>query len=246
MTPTRARGGSGGTGTARPAGDACRAGGSLRGPARPARRVGIAGALGVGAVLVLGGCASGDAGPSPSGSVGPGPVASAPASEPAPPAAPAPSEPAPVVGVGADPTRVTVPAIGLDEPLIGLGIAETGAMEVPVDADDVGWFTGGGRPGGRGPTVIAAHVDSTTGPAVFARLSELVPGDEVSVTSVTGTAVRYVVDEVLDVPKAEFPTGRVFGAQPTDQLRLITCGGVFDRGSGHYDQNRVVFASPVG
>jgi hypothetical protein len=229
-----------------------RAGGSPRGPARPARRAGVAGALGLGLglgtalVLALGGCAPDDVGPSPSGSVGSEPVASAPAPEPAPPAVPSPSEPAPVVGVGAEPTRVAVPAIGLDEPLIGLGIAETGAMEVPVDADDVGWFTGGGRPGGRGPTVIAAHVDSTTGPAVFARLSELAPGDEVSVTTVAGTAVRYVVDEVVDVPKAEFPTGRVFGAQPTDQLRLITCGGVFDRDSGHYDQNRVVFASPAG
>ncbi|WP_370544899.1 class F sortase [Frigoribacterium sp. VKM Ac-2530] len=149
------------------------------------------------------------------------------------------------MGTGAEPARVAVPAIELDEPLIGLGIASTGAMEVPVDADEVGWFTGGGRPGGRGPTVIAAHVDSTSGPAVFFRLSELVPGDEVTVTTVEGTAVRYVVDEVVDVPKAEFPTARVFGAQPTDQLRLITCGGVFDPGSGHYDQNRVVFASPA-
>ena len=61
-----------------------------------------------------------------------------------------------------------------------------------------------------------------------------------------GGVVGYVVTEVLDVPKAEFPTGRVFGAQPTDQLRLITCGGVFDRSSGHYDQNRIVFAEPMG
>ena len=158
------------------------------------------------------------------------------------PAAPAPT---PAVATGAEPARVAVPAIELDEPLIGLGIASTGAMEVPVDADEVGWFTGGGRPGGRGPTVVAAHVDSTSGPAVFFRLSELVPGDEVTVTTVEGTVVRYVVDEVVDVPKAEFPTARVFGAQPTDQLRLITCGGVFDPGSGHYDQNRVVFASPA-
>ncbi|ROS61340.1 LPXTG-site transpeptidase (sortase) family protein [Frigoribacterium sp. PhB160] len=148
--------------------------------------------------------------------------------------------------IGVAPARVDVPAIGLSEPLIDLGIAADGAMEVPTDADDVGWFTGGGRPGGRGPTVVAAHVDSATGPAVFARLDEVVVGDEVTLTDVEGGTVAYVVTEVVDVPKAEFPTARVFGAQPTDQLRLITCGGVFDRGSGHYDQNRVVFAEPVG
>ncbi|MFJ2356187.1 class F sortase [Frigoribacterium sp. NPDC087798] len=150
-----------------------------------------------------------------------------------------------VVGEGVAPAAVSVPAIGLDAPLIDLGIADDGAMEVPVDADDVGWFTGGGRPGGRGPTVIAAHVDSASGPAVFARLDELVVGDRVDVTTVDGDVVGYAVTEVVDAPKAEFPTARVFGAQPTDQLRLITCGGVFDRGSGHYDQNRIVFAEPV-
>ena len=146
---------------------------------------------------------------------------------------------------GVVPARVDVPAIDLSEPLIDLGLDGEGAMEVPVDADDVGWFTGGGRPGGRGPTVIAGHVDSTTGPAVFFRLDELVVGDEVTVTDVEGGVVRYTVTEVIDVPKAEFPTARVFGAQPTDQLRLVTCGGAFDRASGHYEENRVVFAEPV-
>jgi len=234
-----------------PRAGARRTGGPLWGAARAARLGGVrsgrrvAVGLALAAVLVLTGCASSEA--EPAASSPPGSAASDAPSSPAPPATPSPAAPAPApaVGTGAEPARVAVPAIELDEPLIGLGIASTGAMEVPVDADEVGWFTGGGRPGGRGPTVIAAHVDSTSGPAVFFRLSELVPGDEVTVTTVEGTAVRYVVDEVVDVPKAEFPTARVFGAQPTDQLRLITCGGVFDPGSGHYDQNRVVFASPV-
>lgn len=195
-------------------------------------------------VLALTGCASpGVVAPTASSTPGAGAGAS-------PTAAPSATGTAPpavdqVVGAGVAPAAVSVPAIGLDAPLIDLGIADDGAMEVPVDADDVGWFTGGGRPGGRGPTVIAAHVDSATGPAAFARLDELVAGDRVDVTTVDGGVVGYVVTEVLDVPKAGFPTGRVFGAQPTDQLRLITCGGVFDRSSGHYDQNRIVFAEPV-
>lgn len=149
---------------------------------------------------------------------------------------------APAIADGVAPTRVSVPAIDLDEPLIDLGIAADGRMEVPVDFDDVGWFTGGGKPGGRGPTVIAAHVDSTTGPAVFARLSEVVAGDEISVTDAEGAVARYVVTEIADVAKAEFPTARVFGATADDELRLITCGGYFDRSVGHYDDNRIVFA----
>lgn len=196
-------------------------------------------------VLALTGCASpgvvaSTAAATPGAGAGASPTAAPSATATAPPAVDE------VVGAGVAPAAVSVPAIGLDAPLIDLGIADDGAMEVPVDADDVGWFTGGGRPGGRGPTVIAAHVDSASGPAAFARLDELVTGDRVDVTTVEGGVVGYVVTEVLDVPKAEFPTGRVFGAQPTDQLRLITCGGVFDRSSGHYDQNRIVFAEPVG
>ncbi|WP_310889783.1 class F sortase [Clavibacter capsici] len=159
---------------------------------------------------------------------------------------PAHDRPTAVQGLGAVPTRVAIPAIDLDEPLIDLGIAPDGRMEVPVDFDDVGWFTGGGRPGGRGPTVIAAHVDSRVGPAAFARLAELGVGDEVAVQDVDGGSTRYAVTEVADFAKADFPTARVFGAQPTDQLRLITCGGVFDRSVGHYEDNRVVFAEPVG
>ena len=197
-------------------------------------------------VLALTGCASPGvvgptAAPTPGAGAGASPTAAPSATGTAPPAVDALA----TVGAGVAPAAVSVPAIGLDAPLIDLGIADDGAMEVPVDADDVGWFTGGGKPGGRGPTVIAAHVDSASGPAVFARLDELVAGDRVDVTTVEGGVVGYVVTEVLDVPKAEFPTGRVFGAQPTDQLRLITCGGVFDRSSGHYDQNRIVFAEPV-
>lgn len=211
-------------------------------PARRARRVvALAGALIP--LAALAGWAPADPAAAPAA-----PPASASASAPAaatPSAAPT-TSPQVVEGIGVTPTRVAIPAIDLDQPLIDLGIAPDGRMEVPVDFDDVGWFTGGGRPGGRGPTVIAAHVDSRVGPAAFARLAELGVGDEVSVQDVDGGSTRYAVTEVADFAKADFPTARVFGAQPTDQLRLITCGGIFDRSVGHYEDNRVVFAEPVG
>lgn len=211
-------------------------------PARRARRVvALAGALIP--LAALAGCAPADPAAAPAE-----PPATAAASAPAaatPSAAPT-TSPQVVEGIGVTPTRVAIPAIDLDQPLIDLGIAPDGRMEVPVDFDDVGWFTGGGRPGGRGPTVIAAHVDSRVGPAAFGRLAELNVGDEVSVQDVDGGSTRYAVTEVADFAKADFPTARVFGAQPTDQLRLITCGGIFDRSVGHYEDNRVVFAEPVG
>jgi LPXTG-site transpeptidase (sortase) family protein len=209
-------------------------------PARRARRA-VALAAALIPLAALAGCAPADPVPGADSATPPASAA------PAPTASPTPStSPQVVQGIGAIPSRVAIPAIDLDQPLIDLGIAPDGRMEVPVDFDDVGWFTGGGRPGGRGPTVIAAHVDSRVGPAAFARLAELGVGDEVAVQDVDGGTTRYAVTEVADFAKADFPTARVFGAQPTDQLRLITCGGVFDRSVGHYEDNRVVFAEPVG
>jgi LPXTG-site transpeptidase (sortase) family protein len=162
-------------------------------------------------------------------------------------ATPEPSRPASSTAravVGVEPERVSIPAIDLDEPLIPLGIAPEGDIEVPEDYDDVGWFTGGGRPGGHGPTVIAAHVDSGWGPAVFARLTELRPGDEVIVTDIDGMRATYVVTETADHPRADFPTARVFGAVGQDVLRLITCTG-FDPAASEYLDNRVVYAERV-
>lgn len=135
-----------------------------------------------------------------------------------------------------------IPAIDLDMPLIDLGIAPEGQMEVPEDYDEVGWFTGGGRPGGYGPTVIAGHVDSPTGAAVFFRLRELAEGDVIQVTDIAGTTFDYTVTVVADYAKSAFPTHEVFGAVATDELRLITCGGVFDAEAASYEDNRVVYA----
>ena len=115
---------------------------------------------------------------------------------------------------------------------------------MPEDADRVGWFDGGGRPGGGGPTVLAGHVDSRTGPAVFYRLTDLVAGDQVVLTSDDGS-FAYTVTKTEDVPKDQFPTEAVFGSTPGDELRLITCTGTYDRARRSHRDNRVVHAVAV-
>jgi sortase (surface protein transpeptidase) len=93
--------------------------------------------------------------------------------------------------------------------------------------------------------VIAGHVDSRSGPAVFYRLDELVAGDRVEVTRSDGTVFAYRVATVETRPKDAFPTARVYGPTPGPELRLITCGGAFDRNSRHYRDNVIVTAIPV-
>ena len=95
-----------------------------------------------------------------------------------------------------------------------------------------------------GPAVIAGHVDSKTSPAVFFRLRELRQGAIVEVTR-AGAQIKFKVLEVRKYPKAQFPTDDVYGPTPNAQLRLITCGGDFDRNRRSYVDNIVVYAVAV-
>jgi Sortase domain len=145
-------------------------------------------------------------------------------------------------GTAASPVRLVIPAIGVATPLVRLGLDPGGAMAVPADYDEAGWFAGGPAPGQLGPAVIAGHVDSRTGPAVFYRLRDLRPGDQVQVARADGTRLRFVVERVRSYPKTRFPTAAVFGPVPAAALRLITCAGDFDHARGSYRDNLVVFA----
>jgi hypothetical protein len=144
------------------------------------------------------------------------------------------------------PVRVELPAIGVSSRLVRLGLNPDGTMEVPRDYGLAGWFTGGAMPGQDGPAVIAGHIDSRTGPAVFYRLGDLRPGDPVRVRRADGRWLGFEVTGTARYPKARFPTEAVFGPVTGPVLRLITCGGDFDRASGHYLDNLVVTARPGG
>lgn len=143
------------------------------------------------------------------------------------------------------PVALSIPALAISGDLLELGLTAERTLEVPEDAARLGWYAGGGRPGGPGPTVIVGHVDSEAGPAVFFRLRELTPGDTARVESADGRVTTYVVDRTEDFRKDDFPTEDVFGASPEDVLRLITCTGPWETSEESYRDNRVVYASAV-
>ena len=113
---------------------------------------------------------------------------------------------------------------------------------MPKNFARAGYYTGRSIPGEIGPAIIAAHVGSKSGPAVFARLKELKPGAEVVVTRRDGSRIVFVVDRVERHPKKAFPTASVYGPTPDSTLRLITCGGTFNQASGHHLDNYIAFA----
>ncbi len=142
------------------------------------------------------------------------------------------------------PVRLVIPSIGVDTALMKLGILPDGTLEVPPDGTLAGWFTGASTPGERGAAVIAGHVD-WHGPAVFHDLASVVPGDRIEVTREDGSVAVFGVTELGQFPKDAFPTDVVYPDLTYAGLRLITCGGVFNTATGHYDDNIVVFATLI-
>ena len=123
-----------------------------------------------------------------------------------------------------------------------MGLNPNGSLQVPKSFGRAGYYTGRPTPGEIGPAIIVAHVNSKAGPAVFYRLRQLKPGDEVRITRADRSVVVFVVDRVEQHPKNAFPTEAVYGPTPDSTLRLVTCGGTFDRSSRHYRDNVIAFA----
>uniref|UniRef100_A0AAU2VQ26 Class F sortase n=1 Tax=Streptomyces sp. NBC_00008 TaxID=2903610 RepID=A0AAU2VQ26_9ACTN len=176
---------------------------------------------------------------------------------PAPPAAAAPAAPAPASASAAPetadpgpslprsvPKRLRIPAIAVDAPFTPLSIGSSGRLDAPPPNDKnlAGWFKDGVTPGERGAAIVAGHVDTTTGPAIFLQLRFLQPGATVDITRTDGTVATFKVDTVETFSKAKFPDKRVYADTPDAQLRLITCGGNYDRTVKDYEDNVVVFA----
>jgi hypothetical protein len=148
----------------------------------------------------------------------------------------------PAQGRGPAPVRLLVPTAGIDTPLPPLQVDPTGALVPPDDVATAGWFSQGPAPGDVGPAVLVGHVDSTAGPGVFFRLRSLHPGDAVVVRRADGSAVRFTVTRVARYPKTAFPTAAVYGPTADAELRLVTCGGAFDRAARSYLDDVVVYA----
>lgn len=146
-----------------------------------------------------------------------------------------------------EPTEIAIPAIGVRAPVHPVGLTADGAIEAPPleRSGETGWYNRGPTPGQDGPSIIVGHVDTREGPAVFARLHELRPGDVVEVTRKDGRVAVFEVEGVDQFDKTNLPVDRVYGKVKRPALRLITCGGDWVGGDTGYADNIIVFASLV-
>jgi LPXTG-site transpeptidase (sortase) family protein len=145
-----------------------------------------------------------------------------------------------------DITRLVVPKIGINAPIVVLGILPDGTMASPKGPTEVAWYTFSSKPGEVGNVVMAGHLDYINyGAAVFYRLRDLRPGDDLQVVLSDGTQVKYVVESVTSYDEATAPIADIVGRTPNEAITLITCAGSFDRTSREYNKRLVVRGARV-
>jgi LPXTG-site transpeptidase (sortase) family protein len=156
-----------------------------------------------------------------------------------------PAEPRGVAPSDAEALRLRIPSLGIDAPILSLGLADGGAGAVPSDAASVGWYDFSSSPGGSGNAVLGGHLNWGGASGVFARLDELRVGDRIYLDGPDGTEVIYEVRASESV-EAGLTFGSVLGARAgPSSITLLTCGGAFVPAEGEYDHRRAVYAVAV-
>ncbi|MGK5681308.1 class F sortase [Actinoplanes sp. URMC 104] len=145
------------------------------------------------------------------------------------------------------PELISIPAINVRAPILGVGLAADGSVAVPPlkRHNEAGWFDRGPTPGQFGPALIVGHADTRTGPSVFHSLPRMKAGQRIEITRADGSVAVFEVNTVEHFDKGKLPAQRVYGDYSRPSLRLVTCGGRWIGGSTGYQDNIVVFASLV-
>ncbi|WP_433786144.1 class F sortase [Actinomycetospora sp. CA-101289] len=155
------------------------------------------------------------------------------------------SDGGPLLLAASAPTRVTVPAISASSTLVPTGIEPDGQLQVPpVETPmQAAWYDRSPTPGAAGPAIVLGHVNGGGKPGIFFNLKKVEVGQEVLIDRADGQTAIFTVYHVDVVPKDKFPTAAVYNDTSEAELRLVTCGGAFDRSAGSYEANVLVFAS---
>jgi sortase (surface protein transpeptidase) len=136
--------------------------------------------------------------------------------------------------------------LGIDAPVIAVGVDQAGTMDVPSNVTEVAWYRFGARPGEPGAAVLAAHVDlAGSGPGVFFHLDRLQVDDLVVVQFEDDSVRSFTVVAAERVPKTDLDLEVLFSRSGSPIVYLVTCGGAFNPQIRRYDDNVVVTLTPA-
>jgi hypothetical protein len=148
--------------------------------------------------------------------------------------------------VGSVPVSIAVPQLRVTAPVVPVGVSAAGALDVPADIHELGWWAGGALAGSTGGTVVLdGHVDSAAaGAGALYELRTLTVGSTVDLRGSEGT-FTYRITGVREYRKGALPAASLFAQSGQPRLVLITCGGPFDAATHHYRDNIAAFGVPV-
>lgn len=148
------------------------------------------------------------------------------------------------------PFRMIIKSIGVDAPMIELGLDEDAVPQVPLNGADVAWYDFSVMPGEEGNAVFSGHLEWQGSPAVFTDLKHLQVGDTINLISENGKRLAYVVSDRFEVDSADRDALKVMGPTPTETITLITCGGTWipdpdEQFGGDYSERVIVQATRI-
>jgi hypothetical protein len=144
------------------------------------------------------------------------------------------------------PTRLLIPALGLDAPVEAVGVNSDGAMSSAQGPCTVAWYAPGPRPGLAGNAVMAGkRAESPGGSATFWNLPRLVPGDIIGVVDERGATRHFVVTRLAVYDQDAAPLQEIFGSTTGSHLNLITGLGPNDTVTHRYVARLIVYTDAV-
>jgi LPXTG-site transpeptidase (sortase) family protein len=139
---------------------------------------------------------------------------------------------------------IQIPSIGVNGPLVAVGLDASGQMITPTNARDIAWYDTGSFPGPTHNAILAGHRNWNGRQGTFANLESVKPGDLVKV-GMGGMVFTFKVDWVRLYDPRNAPVKELLGDTAVDSVTLVTCGGEFNPRIGHYDHRVVVRAELV-
>ena len=139
--------------------------------------------------------------------------------------------------------RLVIPAIKVNAVIKDMGLTAGGAMAIPGNRIEVGWYSPGTRPGTTGSAVIGGH-NYWNGSGVFRNLDRLKKGDLLSVVDAKGVTSSFVVREMRTFLANDTHSG-IFSSESGSHLNLITCSGVWNPKTKSYTTRLVIYTDLI-
>ena len=139
---------------------------------------------------------------------------------------------------------VSIPRFAVKAPIVRVGVDQNAKMVVPHNARDVAWLDQGPIPGRTNNVVLAGHINYSRVAGSFSRLTQLQPGEIVSV-EMDGKRWDFRVTWNCLFDRQTTQAEQIMGRTNVPSVTLISCGGVFERGAGTHNKRVAVRAELV-